>query len=59
MVITLGKCEEANVSVILIKNSDLFWICARDISEKVCVTNMSNLILTQVRGYYDNKETYK
>ena len=56
VVITPRRCKEANLDIILIKNSDLFWMYTRDIRKNLWVTNMSNLVLKQIKGYFDTKK---
>ena len=53
-VITVEKYENLAIDVIKLKNSDLFWINSGDLRKKLYATNMSYLILHQMKGYFDN-----
>ena len=52
--VTVEKYENLRVDVMKLKNSDLFWINSGDLRKKLYATNMSYLILHQIKGYFDN-----
>ena len=58
-VITAEKYENLGIDVIKLKNCDLFWINSGDLRKTLYVTNMSYLILHQMKGYFDNKSPTK
>ena len=58
-VITVEKYENLGTDVIKLQNSDLFWINSGELRKKLYATNMSYLILHQMKGYFDNKSPTK
>ena len=53
VVITVEKCREANIDVVTIENSDLFWIKINDVQQGLGVQNISDLVTKEKKGIFN------
>ena len=55
VVITLKKCKKANIDVVTIKNSDLFWMEINDVQKGLGVKNICDLIIKEIKGIFNTR----
>ena len=59
VVITIEKCREANIDVVTMKNSSLFWIKMNGVQEGLGLKNISDLVIKEIKGIFNVKNLHQ